>query len=417
MTSRKNQLAIKGCLFMLLILIFNTQHTKGQCQIGDCNNGFGVRLYTDSSKFEGFFENGNKKLGSYFYKSGDCYEGEFEGNLRAGYGKYSYASGESFQGIYKDDKKEYGIYKYNSGSFYVGSFDQNKPDGFGTLYRSNGNRLEGIWTDGKPVWAISADSLTLLMADSSSVDYLPASVSDVGEKGSAPNIYAVIVGISDYQGYSADLRYAEDDAKIFYGYLKKAFQKEVGAGNIVLLLDEQATYSNIMSSLRRTFAEATENDYIMFYFSGHGSPGSFIPADHRNNQLLHSEVKAIFKSSKAKYRLCIADACFAGTVATSENPLSQYEAVQNLRDARLAVMMSSSSTQVSAEISEIGQGLFSYWLMKGIRGDADFNKDKYVTAGELFVYTRDAVYNQSAGRQAPVIIGQQLNRIPLSKIR
>jgi hypothetical protein len=55
--------------------------------------------------------------------------------------------------------------------------------------------------------------------------------------------------------------------------------------------------------------------------------------------------------------------------------------------------------------------------MNGLRGAADLNRDKYVTAGELFVYTRNAVVSQSGGKQSSVVIGQQLDRIPLCKLK
>jgi hypothetical protein len=55
--------------------------------------------------------------------------------------------------------------------------------------------------------------------------------------------------------------------------------------------------------------------------------------------------------------------------------------------------------------------------MNGLRGAADLNRDKYVTAGELFVYTRNAVVNQSNGKQSPVIIGKNLDKIPLCRLK
>jgi uncharacterized caspase-like protein len=97
--------------------------------------------------------------------------------------------------------------------------------------------------------------------------------------------------------------------------------------------------------------------------------------------------------------------------------LENYSEVQQLRDARLAVLLSSSRTEISAERPDLRQGLFSYWLIRGMRGAADLDGDKYITAGELFVYTRKAVINASKGKQQPVVIGQQLDRIPLCRLK
>ena len=114
---------------------------------------------------------------------------------------------------------------------------------------------------------------------------------------------------------------------------------------------------------------------------------------------------------------CIADACFSGSVGDQNSSTTSYSDVQELRDARLAVLLSSTNQQTSAEMSSLGQGLFCYWLMNGLRGAADLNEDDYVTAGELFVYTRKVVELKSGGEQIPVIIGQNLDRIPLCRLK
>ena len=43
---------------------------------------------------------------------------------------------------------------------------------------------------------------------------------------------------------------------------------------------------------------------------------------------------------------------------------------------------------------------------------SDLNGDRYVTAGELFMYTREAVQEKVMVNKYQIIIGQQLHRIP-----
>ena len=401
-------------VFIFLNLLF-LNASLSQCVSGNCDNGSGVKIYPDSSKFEGVFENGQRKEGKYVYSSGDVYEGSFQANLRHGYGTYLYKGGQVFKGIYKNDEKEFGLFRYKNGDEYTGTFANNKPDGFGVMCLANGQTLEGMWVDGKPDWKISSDSLLFntIIQDGASrfnTDY-------ANKKAVIPKMYAVVVGIADYQGSTSDLNYSDDDARIFYNHLKKAFPREIAAGSATLLLDSKATKSTILNALRGAFSKATENDYVIFFFSGHGSNGAFVPYDLLSNSLSHQEVKEAFKASSAKYKLCIADACFSGSVGSNNTSTGNYDAAQNLRDARLAVLLSSSNQQTSMELGQLGQGLFSYWLMNGMRGAADLNKDKYVTAGELFVYTRNAVVKQSGGEQSPVVIGQRLDKIPLCRLK
>jgi hypothetical protein len=397
-----------------MFFTLNSISVYSQCLSGDCSNGRGIKIYPDSAKFEGIFEDGVRKNGKYTYASGDIYEGSFYKNFRHGYGVYNYKTGQVFRGIYKNDEKEYGIFRFKNGDQYTGTFVNNKPDGFGIMHFSDGRKLEGQWVDGKPQWSVSGDSLSFNIISDTTIRNSKELYS---QEKLIPKMYAVVVGIADYEGTGSDLRYSDDDAILFYNHLKRAFSRELAAGGATLLIDSKATKSAIQNALSSAFSKATENDYIIFFFSGHGSKGTFVPYDLNSNSLSHQEVKASFKKSSAKYKLCIADACFAGSVGTENLSTSNYDAAQDLRDARLAVLLSSNNQQTSSEMSQLGQGLFSYWLMNGLRGAADLNRDKYVTAGELFVYTRNAVVNQSNGKQSPVIIGKNLDKIPLCRLK
>lgn len=235
------------------------------------------------------------------------------------------------------------------------------------------------------------------------------------EKLIVPRIFAVIVGVADYDGTAYDLTYSDDDARLFYNHLKLALPNEMANGNSVLLLNKNATRQNILNSLQDVFAKSTENDFIIFYFSGHGSPGNFCPSDITNN-LQHELVKNYFKNAKAKYRLCIADACFSGSIGSQQSS-STENSTQNLKDARIAVIMSSKPNQTSAETNTLQQGVFSYYLINGLKGEADTNNDKYITMGELFIYTKNKTAQRTNGKQIPVVYGKNLDRIPLTKLK
>lgn len=403
-------------LLTVFLLLQQFQTLTAQCLFGDCNNGFGEAQYKDSSTFIGTFQSGQKKNGLYNYRNGDEYFGEFSNGKRNGFGRYKHNSGDVFKGLFIDDKKTDGEYSYKNGDVYNGCIENNKPNGYGKMKFKGGQIVEGSWSDGKPAWSYSvtnfADSLKYSLNDKS-YDWVPENNS----KGISPKVYAVIVGVSDYDGVFNDLRYADDDATYFYNQLIKSMPRETQAGKVVRLLNKEATASNVINALTSTFGQSSENDYVIFYFSGHGSPGEFIPVDHYSSTITHDQIKNLFKQTNAKYRLCIADACFAGSIGNEDSYSSSTAASQGLKDSRLAVILSSKSSQTSLENSSLKQGLFSFYLIKGMRGAADLNKDKYVTAGELFLYTRTRVNAQSNGKQVPVIYGKNIDRIPLSKIK
>jgi uncharacterized caspase-like protein len=234
------------------------------------------------------------------------------------------------------------------------------------------------------------------------------------QKNLRPRVFAVVVGISDYEGTQLDLNYSDRDAQLFYNHLKSAMPYEVAAGKSVLLLNESATLSNINAALSNVFSASSPNDFIIFYFSGHGSVGEFVPYNHSEG-LKHSDLKNYFKNTAAKFRLVVADACFSGSIGTANE--TSVSSTQDLYDSRLAVIMSSKPNQTSLEMGSLEQGVFSYYLIRGMQGLADLNQDKYVTAGELFMYTKKKVSDHTSNSQIPVIYGVNLNKIPLTKVK
>ena len=395
--------------------LFFLNTSFAQCLSGNCENGQGEKLYPDGSKFSGYFKNSQKLAGAYHYPNGDLYEGRFVKNLRSGMARYSYAIGDTFTGEYLNDKKYHGLLRYKNGNAYTGFFEDKLPGGFGSMTYASGRIWEGYWTKGKRESGAftSVSSSDTILLDSVSMSRLP-----VG--GKAPRIFAVVVGIADYGNAKVNLRYSDDDARWFYTYLNKALSKESKAGNVVLLLNREAGRDQILEALKSTFAQAGDNDFILFYFSGHGNKGLFCPVEYPLKSVLHSEIKEIFQSSKAKYRLCIADACFSGSIGIDEEAKDQQSLPSNmaeLQDARIGVVMSSRQNQMSQETSVFKQGIFSYYLMRGLQGAADFNGDRTITAAEAFLFTKTMVLKKTHGEQIPFIYGKNLDKMPLARIK
>jgi uncharacterized caspase-like protein len=77
------------------------------------------------------------------------------------------------------------------------------------------------------------------------------------------------------------------------------------------------------------------------------------------------------------------------------------------------VISASSPDQISSSSPELKHGIFSYYLMKGMEGDADVNKDGKITAGEMQSYLMDNVVRQASLSnrvQQPQLIGDA-NRV------
>ena len=73
-------------------------------------------------------------------------------------------------------------------------------------------------------------------------------------------------------------------------------------------------------------------------------------------------------------------------------------------------VMTAAGDQTAKPLEEAKHGMFSYFLMKGMEGDADQNNDNKITAGELHQYVQQNVIQHSSGTQTPGLQGDS-NRV------
>ena len=74
------------------------------------------------------------------------------------------------------------------------------------------------------------------------------------------------------------------------------------------------------------------------------------------------------------------------------------------------VFTAAAGDQTAKPLEEAKHGLFSYFLMKGMEGEADRNNDNTITVGELHAYVQQNVIQQSSGSQTPELQGDA-NRV------
>lgn len=224
-----------------------------------------------------------------------------------------------------------------------------------------------------------------------------------------PTTYAVIVGISDYQlldYMTGDLRYADQDARQFSQFLMSQAGGNVPNQNIRLLTNKQAGKSAIGRALT-LFQQARPKDRVILFFSGHGLQGAFVPADVRPGQprslLTYTEVRAYFKASQAGTKLCIADACMSGGMRNRQQVPSNTGSLTS--NSQVALLMSSRATQSSIESGQLTGGVFTHYMLKGLKGAADTNQNRIVTIRELYRYVAPRVKRNSPQKQAPLFFG------------
>ncbi|NJN76932.1 MAG: SH3 domain-containing protein [Saprospiraceae bacterium] len=242
-----------------------------------------------------------------------------------------------------------------------------------------------------------------------------------------PKVYAVIVGVSTYstaqnnRGVS-NLQYSDDDAYKMYEFLKSPNGGQLPSSQIKLLVNEEASLANVLFHSKNLYKKAQPQDLILFYFSGHGGPNTFVGYD---KNITHTEIKEILNSSPAKKKLCVADACHSGSLGNSNGSnraSSSAEMIDNYYEALaatsdgIALFLSSKADEYSIEVSDFGQGVFTYYYIEGLKGYADNDHNGIITIEELYDYTRKQVedYTRNGGRlQRPQLKGTFDHQMPV----
>jgi uncharacterized caspase-like protein len=220
-------------------------------------------------------------------------------------------------------------------------------------------------------------------------------------------IYAVLAGVSEYANANNNLTYSHTDAIEMYRMLRA----HTHPAQIKLLTNQNAACDNIVYHTRQLFAEAQPDDIVIFYFSGHGNNGMFFSHD---KPLYFSTLSGIFKQCKAKRKMVFADACLSGTLRKSskKNPAAKTGLGKNV-----LFFLSSRSNQSSIESFGLKNGVFTYFLLAGLKGGADNNGDKFITAKELFNFVYPKVKEHSGGVQVPVMWGKFDKNMVILKLR
>lgn len=217
-------------------------------------------------------------------------------------------------------------------------------------------------------------------------------------------VYLVSVGIADYPGTSMDLTLPAKDAQtITWLYSKNTSMQ------YCQLLNEEATKAKIIAAMNKVFSMAGPNDIVVFFYSGHGYPGGFCAYD---GDLDYKEVRAAMARSKCKNKMIFADACFSGKIRTNGTSASSSE-VAAAKKANVMLFLSSRSDETSIERKDMANGFFTTYLQKGLRGGADANRDRVITAKELFNYVHANVVKLSGGEQHPVMWGKFSDNMPV----
>jgi len=275
---------------------------------------------------------------------------------------------------------------------------------------------------------------------------------DAPVKPPDPELYAIVVGVSEYKGMRLNLKYAAKDADNFAAALATGGKALYGTEKVHLTLLSTSKAKGALPPTKKNFQEAFEGvrkaarpqDIFVVFLAGHGLA---LPEEDLYCYLTQDAEKLDGKEyGKAEVRLATAvsseelvewikqvpalkqamvlDTCAAGaavTKLTERHDVSgrQIRAIEKLKDRTgFHVLMGCAADRVSYEATKYQQGLLTYALLRGMTGPG-LDEKKQVQVDMLFRFAADLVPELArdvGGIQQPMLSSPQNEKIPVGKL-
>jgi uncharacterized caspase-like protein len=240
------------------------------------------------------------------------------------------------------------------------------------------------------------------------------------------NAYAIVIGIENYRQELPKASFAVHDAQTIAGYLVKVLGYP--EQNVILLLNDHASNVDLVKYFEKWLPNNVEHGSSVFvYYSGHGAPNPktgdayLVPYDGDPSFLDETgyslkRMYAALGKLPAKGIVVALDSCFSGAGGRSVLAEGARPLVMNLQKTvvltrNMTVLSASSGVQISSTYKEKGHGLFTYFLLKGIRDEDTVRQDGSLNVGDLYGYIKPQVERiarkQYNNEQTPQLIQAQ----------
>jgi tetratricopeptide (TPR) repeat protein len=242
--------------------------------------------------------------------------------------------------------------------------------------------------------------------------------------------WAVVVGVSKFQKLDAaqQLEFADKDAETFAKFIQSPRGRAFPKDNVKLLMNEAATTAQLRTALASWLKRNSKaEDMIYIFLATHGMvdkeeprrayllTNEADPEDLYDTTLSMNDLGDIISTRlKSAGRIVLfADACRSGKLGAGIGADLQKGASGN---QEIVGLLASRAKEFSEEGKQYcnGHGAFTCYLLKGLNGEADADKDGTVTVGELIRYLRDKVAQATKDKQTPQEFGEFENTLPMS---
>lgn len=223
------------------------------------------------------------------------------------------------------------------------------------------------------------------------------------------NSFAVVIGIENYR-IIPKAEFAANDARVIYESLTK--QMGYPKKNVLILMNEKSTKGDIERALEGWLKNQVDKDSRVFiYYAGHGAPDP--PSGEAYIVPYDGDLSYIEKTAYPLKRLnktlselptrnvvVVIDSCFSGAggrsmIAKGARPLLITKETPFVEQTNAIIFSATQRNQITTSYPDVQHGLFTYFFLKGLQGEADEDKDGNVDVKEVFAYLKPRVQNQA----------------------
>ncbi len=222
---------------------------------------------------------------------------------------------------------------------------------------------------------------------------------------------AVIIGVRNYENKVPPVLFALNDAQTMRDYAVKALG--YSPDNIIYVQDPTKGQMEEIFGTDKThkgklfnYLKPGKSD-VFIYYAGHGAPDQdtraayFVPKDANPDYIkiggyaMETLYTNLAKLPARKITV-VTDACFSGQtgegkmIIKNASPLA-VSAKMPGGNTKINVFNASRDREMASWYTEKQHSLFTYYFLLGLSGEADGNKDKTITAGEMSDYLQENV--------------------------
>ena len=225
----------------------------------------------------------------------------------------------------------------------------------------------------------------------------------------SPQKIALLIGVSKYEGDLPQLPGAPNDVEA----MKQVLEAPDWGwfDQVDTLIDPDPTA--MRRAIGKLFRKRHRDDLLLLYFAGHGlldeNDRLYLATPISNSEevketsLSASFIHNSLNSSRCKRKIVILDCCYSGAFAENwiDRGSENLDFKKEFGGEGQAVLTSSSSAQKSFE--QEGAGIYTSYLVEGLKGGADKNRDGIISIQELHDYAKEKVIDATDSKMKPEI--------------